>query len=178
MEYESWLNSYVVPIVNAVVGCALPPIQYLQLLPAVWSQLSEVPTANDTGAGISVEATMGTAAMSVALLNTAATVRVAKFAACAPTLVVMPVVTVTVQVEFDAKMAVAAVRVKVAFFSPDNVPTAVKVVVPQPLEGATPPGVAAIFQYGRMRTMLSVCGIIGAFNLKVYEMGDATYAMA
>ena len=83
-----------------------------------------------TGSSTAVEISIAPAPMSP-VASVAATVRVAKSAACVALLVVTPLGTVTVHGSYAASVAVAAARLSVAVAWPELLTVGVNVVVPQ-----------------------------------------------
>ena len=122
------------------------------------------------GATTSVDVVIATVATSSAVANVTATVRVARFAACAAAPVFTPVAIVTMHSTSVAKVAVAAVSVTFAIVVPEFAAAAVNVVVPHPLVT----GVANedSTNVGNTNATLSLA-FSGAFNLNLYEIDDA-----
>jgi hypothetical protein len=113
---------------------------------------------------------IATAATLSAVANVTATVRVARFAACAAALVFTPVAIDTMHSTSVAKVAVAAVSVTFAVAVPEFAATTVNVVVPHPLFTGVAKEVN--LKVGRTNATLSLT-FSGAFNLNLYVIDDA-----
>jgi hypothetical protein len=116
-----------------------------------------------------VDVVIATAATLSAVANVTATVRVARFAACAAALVFTPVAIVTMHSTSVASVAVAAVSVTFAVAVPEFAAAAVNVVVPHPLVT----GVANedSTNVGSTNATVSLA-FSGAFNLNLYEIDE------
>ena len=108
--------------------------------------------------------------------NVTADVRVLRFAACALTLVVIPVLTVTVHSVSVGSTALNAVKVNVALATPVLDPPAPKVVAPHPLDVLTSLGVFTIKKVGSTSAIASLISS-KVLSLKVYEteVGRSVY---
>ena len=116
--------------------------------------------------------------MALAAPTVTATVRAARFAACAFALVVTPVATVTVHSDPAASVGVpdAAVRVSVAVAVAEPDTADVNVVLPHPLDVLGTAGEAMV-NVGSTKAMLSAAAR-GVFTSNVYEMDDADHVAA
>jgi len=114
-----------------------------------------------------VDLTIAVALISTEFASVAATVREAKFAACAVVAVVTPVVTVTVQVVYAGKIAPPAVKVSVAPGAPELMIPVEKVVLPQPLyDGVARPASVKDGNTTLTTSLISIGTLICSANTK------------
>jgi hypothetical protein len=121
------------------------------------------------GATTAVDVVIAVAATLSAVANVTATVRVARFAACAAALVVTPVAIVTAHSTSVARVAVAAVSVTFAVAVPEFAAATVNVVVPHPLVTGVANEISV--KSGNTNATLSLA-FSGAFNLNLYVIDD------
>ena len=120
-----------------------------------------------TGSTTAVEISIAPALMSP-VASVAATVRVAKSAACVALLVVTPLGTVTVHGSYAASVAVAAARLSVAAAWPELLTVGVNVVVPQSVMVRWPDAeMPVMVNVGSTTAMLSVECTSGMFKANV-----------